>query len=332
MPISLVYAVLTDGNHSVLLTHVLHFKLHLNPFTTSQLPQHPLLQNRPSSASWNDFYSRSTATEGWNSYAATPAAGTPGPDQSPNIDDGDDDAVQVQRHIDSTAVLPFSRLLWVPPVPIPSLYNKRLVSHITTLHLKLTTRFDFNDNERIWRHEDSYSIKDVLEGIPFFGPVYFMNRRMAAYAASNVYRILCRVSPLALFRSGQKQSLLGQQARRDNEEALPDEHETETLQHYHERASPSMGFHKLPASTASTGIHEVDSSAHRRSPVTGLDLQYPSSSMGHGESQVQQLSLGSSPIKAQGYIFGHLKAQPAAPQMSTASLEQTGPTIDPDHA
>ena len=342
---------LIDGNHSVLLTHILHFNLHLNDLNPFMIPRTslstPLRQNRLSSASWNDFYHNypmawaNSETEGWNSSATTPYTTpcTPAPDQLPtndNDDDDDDDGGDNDKmeqgrfpsSLSSSLRRPSS---WIPSPStlLSSLLPTPLISKLSTfsslnLHLKLTTRLDFNDNQRIWRHEDSYSIKDIFETIPLVRPVYFMNRRVMAFIASKAGSVLLSGGRSDIENGDDENIRDEEQARRqqvtygrEGDVDIDEKDKTgqrSVVENTHEGqttitpTNPSL----LPKTTTTSSFHFMEATPN-------TDTTTP-------QSQLLQFA---GPIGTQGIGHGHLKALPAAPQMSSTMSSIAVATITP---
>ncbi|GAA6007642.1 hypothetical protein JCM11491_003908 [Sporobolomyces phaffii] len=73
-----------------------------------------------------------------------------------------------------------------------SLLNPKVIaSTLTTLHLKLHTRLVFNEEGRIISHEDTWGLKELVEGLfPLGGFVYGLNRQGLGWAAGLISRRL----------------------------------------------------------------------------------------------------------------------------------------------
>lgn len=73
----------------------------------------------------------------------------------------------------------FGSLLW-------GLFHPRAVlKNLCTINLRLMSRLEFNDEGHIVRHEDSWGLRETIEGtIPFASLVYALERRIVGYIAS----------------------------------------------------------------------------------------------------------------------------------------------------
>jgi hypothetical protein len=73
--------------------------------------------------------------------------------------------------------------------PIQRLWNslepRNILSTLTTIHLKIHTRLVFNEHGKITQHEDTWGLKETIEGVlPIFGSLYELNRLGLGYVAS----------------------------------------------------------------------------------------------------------------------------------------------------
>lgn len=67
--------------------------------------------------------------------------------------------------------------------PLPT-----LVSSLTTVQLKLHTRLVF-DHDQVISHEDTWGIKEVFDGLPVWGTIYGLNRKVVAGAGGLACRL-----------------------------------------------------------------------------------------------------------------------------------------------
>lgn len=67
-----------------------------------------------------------------------------------------------------------------------SLFHPRAVlKNLCTIHLRLMSRLEFNDAGQIVRHEDTWGVRETIEGtIPFASLIYALERRVVGYIAS----------------------------------------------------------------------------------------------------------------------------------------------------
>lgn len=67
-----------------------------------------------------------------------------------------------------------------------SLFHPRAVlKSLCTIHLRLMSRLEFNDAGQIVRHEDTWGVRETIEGtIPFASLIYALERRVVGYIAS----------------------------------------------------------------------------------------------------------------------------------------------------
>lgn len=56
-------------------------------------------------------------------------------------------------------------------------YPSILVSRLTTVHLKVLTRVEFNERGKIVRHEDVAGLKEIMEALVFLRPFAHLARR-----------------------------------------------------------------------------------------------------------------------------------------------------------
>ncbi|CAO1630247.1 unnamed protein product [Sympodiomycopsis kandeliae] len=67
-----------------------------------------------------------------------------------------------------------------------SIFHPRAVlKNLCTIHLRLMSRLEFNDAGHIVRHEDTWGVRETIEGtIPFASLIYALERRVVGYIAS----------------------------------------------------------------------------------------------------------------------------------------------------
>lgn len=112
--------------------------------------------------------------QGYASHATTPYAHTPA-GGSPN----------------SSHQLQLPNAQW----PLQSVLNllkpRNIVRNLTNRHLKIVTRLEFNEVGRITHHEDTWGVKEVIEGmIPILGQLYFFERKAVGAVAGVASRVL----------------------------------------------------------------------------------------------------------------------------------------------
>ena len=172
-----------------------------------QSPDEAARQRLTSCASWMSFYygpeMPSQAVSAMPSNIATPAA-TPSrlhgsPDRAGNRHVGDDrHGSQSDRTIADLSDLDESPEASATPGLITRLSSKipsllrfigskayermpELPRPSIQLELRILTRLDFNDSDQIYRHEDSYSVKDVIDALPVVGRLYAAERIIMSY-------------------------------------------------------------------------------------------------------------------------------------------------------
>ena len=170
-------------------------------------PDEAARQRLTSCASWMSFYYGpevpSQAASAMPSNIATPAA-TPSrlhgsPDRAGNRHVGDDQqGSQSDPTVADFGDLDDSTETFATPGLITRLSNKipsllkflgskayermpELPRPSIQLELRILTRLEFNDSDQIYRHEDSYSVKDVIDALPVVGRLYAAERIIMSY-------------------------------------------------------------------------------------------------------------------------------------------------------
>lgn len=325
----------------MLLTHTLHFNL--NPLASREeqpnppnhaqhhalahghaVASHPHLRRLQSSASWQDFCRGSSSHyDAWTSYAPTPAATvTPGLDLSPTNDHNSEELSDGREprgadivYEPSTRHPSTSRAasLWTPFTWIfsPIKTSSRVINKFTDIHLKILTRLDFNEFDRVFHHEDTYSVKDILEGIPLLRPIYYLNRRLLAYSFSTASHV---INDNRLLRA-QHQSRFQHTTRlRDEEQAR------------------SGNITPTPVGRTDSGEgHPVDAHSVRPSTPsmsTGLQLDLRSLLQ-----QQEIINFATQPSYHQHLHHHHSAANPLRPSSfhRTMTSDSVPTTMDPDH-
>jgi len=122
-----------------------------------------------------------------SSYASTPYYRSP-PSLSPLMHaqtrvfkNSEQNSTHIRRS--SFSMTPTERL-------VARLYPSRMLASLTSAHIKIQTRVDFNERGKVVRHEDILGIKELLEGINFLRPLYHIQRRANGAATSLLSRIL----------------------------------------------------------------------------------------------------------------------------------------------
>lgn len=88
-----------------------------------------------------------------------------------------------------------SSALWPIQALISALNPRAVLSTLTTLHLKLHTRLRFNENGKIIQHEDTWGLKETIEGVfPILAHLYELQRRGVGSIATGASRFLFRGS------------------------------------------------------------------------------------------------------------------------------------------
>lgn len=77
--------------------------------------------------------------------------------------------------------LPASSARWPLSALFSALNPRNVAVSLTTLHLKLHTRLVFNEHGKIIAHEDTWGLKELVEGLfPLVGHLYSVNRAVIA--------------------------------------------------------------------------------------------------------------------------------------------------------
>lgn len=65
-----------------------------------------------------------------------------------------------------------------------------ILSNLTTLNLKLTTKLIFNEMGQVIMHEDTWGVKELLNAIPMVSTIYAFNRGGLGLLASTLSRVI----------------------------------------------------------------------------------------------------------------------------------------------
>lgn len=64
-------------------------------------------------------------------------------------------------------------------------HPRAVLKHLCTIHLRLMSRLEFNDEGHIVRHEDTWGLRETIEGtIPFASLIYSLERRIVGHICS----------------------------------------------------------------------------------------------------------------------------------------------------
>lgn len=167
----------TDSLHTAFLQHTLHIALF--PFLD------PEWQPSPETDSEHSPPHRPNALRRAVSFFSLPS--TPYSQRSPQggfVDPNAPPALYSKTHPSSSARWPISNF-------ISSLMPRNLALSLTTVHLKLTTRLVFNEHGKIILHEDTWGLKEVIEGVfPIASHLYSINRQGVGLVAGLASRVL----------------------------------------------------------------------------------------------------------------------------------------------
>ncbi|KAK4058121.1 hypothetical protein OIO90_000860 [Microbotryomycetes sp. JL221] len=84
---------------------------------------------------------------------------------------------------------------------------RNIASNLSTIHLKLHTKLVFNEQGKVIEHEDTWGLKEIVEGVfPVLGTVYALQRQGMAYLGGMASR--------SLLGSGQAQQMDEQQRKK----------------------------------------------------------------------------------------------------------------------
>lgn len=84
-----------------------------------------------------------------------------------------------------------SRLHWPIASVIAALHPRSIIATLTTIHLRVITTLRFNEAGRIVHHEDTWGLKEVVEGlVPIAGRLYWLQRKAIGTAASTLAKAL----------------------------------------------------------------------------------------------------------------------------------------------
>jgi hypothetical protein len=155
------FFTLSDGNRLLVMQHTLHIAF--LPFLDPDSHTHH--SSSPSSGLHRS-----------HSFFSLPA--TPHPQLTP------DTGIFSKTHPASSARWPLRSFL-------SALKPRNLAVSLTTLHLKLHTRLVFNEHGKIIVHEDTWGLKEIVEGVfPIIGHLYAINRQGLGLVAGVASRTL----------------------------------------------------------------------------------------------------------------------------------------------
>ncbi|PWN43498.1 hypothetical protein IE81DRAFT_288630 [Ceraceosorus guamensis] len=166
-------------------------------------------------------------------------------------------------------------------------HPRQVLRHLCTIQLRLMSRLEFNDAGRIVRHEDTWGLREAIEGtIPFVGLFYAIERRVVGYLCSWAIGKGVRLSD-----SITKALLLGGHHERKPSSAshhylLPSAGHTFTGHpHYHtisRSRATSPTRYRFMSSGSTPGSHTVTGTRSRaRSLVGSHGSAYPSRAPSH---------------------------------------------------
>ncbi len=180
-----------DGNCLVVFSHTLHISL------LSFLDR----ENAP--AYLGGGHGASTATTAGGCPPTTPSRqrshsffslpGTPYP-LTPSVHCGDETGSEGGHSpgvFSKTYASMTTRDRWPAASLLRALSPRSIASSLATVHLKLHTRLLFNEEGRIISHEDTWGLKEIVEGVfPLGAHLYAINRQGLGWFASIASRIL----------------------------------------------------------------------------------------------------------------------------------------------
>ncbi|ORY85382.1 hypothetical protein BCR35DRAFT_302861 [Leucosporidium creatinivorum] len=163
--------------HTAFLQHTLHIALF--PFLDPEYQPSPEIDSESSPSHRPNALRRAV------SFFSLPS--TPYSQRSPQggyVDPNAPPALYSKTHPSSSARWPISNF-------ISSLMPRNLALSLTTVHLKLTTRLVFNEHGKIILHEDTWGLKEVIEGVfPIASHLYSINRQGVGLVAGLASRVL----------------------------------------------------------------------------------------------------------------------------------------------
>lgn len=149
-----------DSTRLVVITHTLHCAI--LPFLSSQ-PQHP---------------QSSALHPAHPCYSSIPSTPFPAAEGSSPF---------------SPSLPSLSPATWPVAYILNALRPKSIASALTTVHLKIHTKLIYNEQNKIISHEDTWGLKETIEGfLPLMGFLYALNRYGFGLAASWFSRTLYR--------------------------------------------------------------------------------------------------------------------------------------------
>ncbi|GAA5879288.1 hypothetical protein JCM3774_006425 [Rhodotorula dairenensis] len=180
-----------DGNCLVVMSHTVHISL------LSFLER----ETAPAYTGGGSGAGTATATSGCppttpsrqRSYSFFSLPATPSP-LTPTAhygDDGGSEAGQSPGIFSKTYASVTTRDRWPAASLWRALSPRSIASSLATVHLKIHTRLLFNEEGRIISHEDTWGLKEIVEGVfPLGAHLYAVNRQGLGWVASLASRIL----------------------------------------------------------------------------------------------------------------------------------------------
>ena len=142
-----LYWGFADGNQSLLFSHTVTFSL------------------LPSVTGATSAAHRSRSYASFTSFPSTPFFGRT-PHESP---------ILAPTNLPPGASTPRE---WPIRTALSYIHPRVILAALTTVHIRILTTLKFNEVGRIVHHEDTWGIKEVVEGVlPILSPLYFLERR-----------------------------------------------------------------------------------------------------------------------------------------------------------
>jgi hypothetical protein len=135
----------------------------------------------------------------FNSFPTTPFEGTPHDSPRSHYHSLPRYGTSTPRDADEAGQRQPKPRVWPLASVVAALKPKTVLSALTTVHLRVITTLRFNEAGRIVHHEDTWGIKEVVEGfVPVVGGLYWLQRKAIGTAASTLARALGLGRPLAI--------------------------------------------------------------------------------------------------------------------------------------
>lgn len=158
-----------DGIHLALMQHTLHIAF--MPFLD---PQNPIITHSTPHTPINRSYS----------FFSLPT--TPHTQYSPPLPSGH--GIFSKTH---PATSESSTAKWPLQSLVSGLNPRNIAKTLTTVHLKLHTTLVFNEHGKIIVHEDTWGLKEIVEGVfPIIGTLYALHRQGMAFLGGIASRML----------------------------------------------------------------------------------------------------------------------------------------------